>query len=89
MILTENNAHRTFNDYWDYNYRSYIEQTPVRGFDVVAPGKYYYMYANLNIDSPEYGVVLVTRKEYINSKPETCYARVKSNSRFQKLNVNE
>ncbi len=82
MILIETNAHRTFNDYWDYNYRSWLNQTPVRGFDVVAPGKYYYLYANLNINSPEYGVVLITRKEYLNSKPEAGYVRVKQSSRF-------
>ena len=82
MILMENNAHRTFNDYWDYNFKSWQNQTPVRGFDVVAPGRYYYMYANLNINSPEYGVVLITRKEYINSKPEVGYVRVKPSSRF-------
>jgi len=85
MILMENNAHRTFNEYWDYNYKSWLNQTPVRGFDVVAPGKYYYMYANLNINSPEYGVVLITRKEYLNNKPEAGYVRVKPNSRFQSL----
>jgi hypothetical protein len=82
MILLENNAHRTFHDYWDYNYKCWLNKTPVRGFDVVAPGKYYYMYANLNINSPEYGVVLITRKEYLNSKPEVGYVRVKHNSRF-------
>jgi hypothetical protein len=82
MILTEKNAHRSLNEYWEYNYRSFVQQTPVRGFDVVAPGKYYYIYANLNINSSEYGVVLITRKEYINGKPEVCYAKVKNNSRF-------
>ncbi len=85
MILTENNAHRTFNDYWDYNYTSWINQTPVRGFDVVAPGKYYYLYANLNINSPQYGIVLITRKEYLNDKADSSYVKVKSNSRFQSL----
>ncbi len=83
MILTEYNAHRTFNDYWDYNYTSWLNQTPVRGFDVVAPGKYYYIYANLNINSPQYGIVLITRKEYLNDKDDSSYVKVKSNSRFQ------
>jgi hypothetical protein len=83
MILTENSAHRTLHDYWDYNYNSWLNQTPVRGFDVVAPGKYYYIYANLNIKSPQYGIVLVTRKEYINDKGSSSYVKVKSTSRFQ------
>jgi hypothetical protein len=87
MILIETNAYRTFNDYWDYNYRSWLSQTPVRGFDVVAPGKYYYLYANLNINSPEYGVVLITRKEYLNSKPEVGYVRVKQSSRFTAIKL--
>ena len=83
MVLTENNANRTFNDYWDYNYKSWLTQSAVRGFDALSPGNYYYIYANLNINSSEYGVVLITRKEYINSKTGADYVKVKNTSRFQ------
>ena len=84
MVITEKNADRTLKDYWDYNYSCFIRGHPVRGFDALTEGKYYYIYANLNIKSTEYGLVLITRKESVDQSACTAdYVGLKSTSRFK------
>lgn len=82
MVLTEKNTRRSFSEHWCQNYRCFRLEQPVRGFDVFQPGKYFYVYLNLNINSPEYGCALITYKEYINSATGSEHVLVNNSSRF-------
>jgi hypothetical protein len=84
MVITEKNADRTLREYWDYNYSSFVNGKPVRGFDALKEGNYYYIYANLNIKSLQYGLILVTRKESIKRAEDFTadYVGLKATSRF-------
>lgn len=80
-IITEANAERTYNDYWCRNYSSYVKGDPVRGFDAFVPGKYFHVFVNLHIDSPQYGCAMVTYKEYCNGARTAEHVRVNRTSR--------
>ena len=85
MILTENNAKKSFNDHWSGNYSSCLNNTFVHccNVDGHKPGNYYYVYVNLNINSPSYGTALITYKEHVDMGGEAKAAvRVKSASRY-------
>lgn len=84
MILTESNAPRSFAEHWISNYYYHLKGRPVRGFDVegVESGRYYHVYANLNINSLQYGYVLVCYKEYINDDVGREHIQVSANSRY-------
>lgn len=83
MIMTENNTRRSFSEHWCHNYICYLQRKPVRGFDAFFPGKYYYVFVNLDITSTEYGCALITYKEYIdNVEQGSDHVLVKDKSRF-------
>lgn len=84
-IMTEFNADHSYLDHWIHNYQCYSNGQPTRGFDANpdnSSGKYYHIYVNLNRGSPQYGLVLITYKEYINGKIPANYVRVTNKSRF-------
>lgn len=81
-IMTEFNAENSYYDHWVHNYQCYVNGQPTRGFDVQTHGKYYHVYVNLNRCSLQYGMVLVTYKEYVNNKVPANYVRVCAKSRF-------
>jgi hypothetical protein len=81
-IITEYNAESTYRDHWCYNYKCYLNDEPVRGFDTSDPGNYYHVYVNLHIKSEQYGQVLVTYKEYINGPRKAEHVKVTVKSRF-------
>jgi hypothetical protein len=88
MILTESNKTKSFKDHWTHNYKAFLDNKPVHCCDIdmklQGPGKYFYVYANLNIESPEYGLVLLTYKEHkqVGGETENRFVQVKGNSRF-------
>jgi hypothetical protein len=86
MILTEQNKPKSFRDHWTGNYRAYKSGKLVHCCDIEGnkPGKYFYVYVNLNIESHEYGLALVTYKEHISvgGVGDKTAVRVKSCSRF-------
>ena len=82
MALTEDNTLRSFSEHWSRNYQCHLDKTPIRGFDAFIPGNYFYIYANLNLYSSDYGKVLITYKEYVNNTVSAEYVNVSKNSRF-------
>lgn len=84
MILTETNKPKSFKDHWCSNYNAYITGKFVHCCDVSVPGKYFYVYVNLNITSMEYGTALITYKAHIDTggRPDHTSVRVKPQSRF-------
>lgn len=88
MIFTEHNKPKSYKDHWTHNYKAFLDNKPVHCCDIdmvsQGPGKYFYVYANLNIESPEYGLVLLTYKEhrYVGGETENRFVQVKPNSRF-------
>lgn len=86
MILTETNKPKSFKDHWSSNFQAYLDGRLVHCCDVRIPGKYFYVYVNLNIESLEYGNALVTYKEHIDTggEPDKISVRVKETSRFSK-----
>lgn len=87
MILTESNKPKSFRDHWTSNFVACREGKQVHCCEVNVPGKYFYVYVNLNIESLEYGTALITYKEHIKAGGEQGRAavRVKSNSRFSQF----
>lgn len=88
MILTEDNKPKSFKDHWTSNFRAHIDGKQVHCCDVDnnRPGRYFYVYVNLNIQSYEYGIALITYKEHvlIGGQPDRTTVRVKDNSRFSR-----
>lgn len=86
-ILTETNAPRSFAEHWISYYYYHLQEKAVRGFDVVGleSGSYYHIYANLNIESLQYGYVLVCYKEYVNDDIGREHTRVSSKSRYYRV----
>jgi hypothetical protein len=86
MILTESNKPQSFRDHWTSNFRSFKAGKLVHCCDVqgCSPGKYFYVYVNLNIESREYGNALVTYKEHVQvgGEPDRISVRLSANSRF-------
>jgi hypothetical protein len=84
MILTEHNAKRSFQDFWCRPYAAVLAGRPTYSFNCPQYGKWYYIYVNLNLDSPEFGYVLVTYKERLLAGQTRSgqYARVNNHSRF-------
>jgi hypothetical protein len=86
MILTEDNKLKSYNDHWVHNYNAYLDGKFVHCCDITdqRPGKYFYVYVNLNIYSIEYGVALITYKEHIElgGDCERAAVQVKNTSRF-------
>jgi len=84
MILTEDNKPQSFRDHWSHNYRAHLLGTFSHCCNADRPGKYYYVYVNLHIGSPEYGLALVTYKEHVSRGGDAQRAAVvvKSKSRF-------
>mgnify|MGYP003384010058 CR=1 FL=1 len=85
MILTEDNKPGSFKEFWTGNYNSYLEHKPARSCNVPVPGNYYYVYVNLNMNSPQYGTVLITYKEYLNAPRDAECVKINRKSRFYKL----
>lgn len=87
MILTEDNKSKSFRDHWSSNYKACVDGTYVHccNVDTQLPGKYFYIYVNLNMQSSEYGAVLVTYKEHVDvgGQPGRAAVRVKCCSRFR------
>ena len=85
MVLTENNAKKSFSDHWTNNYSSYLNNTLVHCCNVEnhKSGNYFYVYVNLNINSSSYGMALITYKEHISTGGEAKAAvQVKTTSRY-------
>jgi len=84
MVLTENNAVRSFAEHWIGNYYNHLKGKPVRGFNVndEVTGSFYYVYVNLNIKSLQYGYALVTYKEYVGKNKGKQHILVNPKSRF-------
>lgn len=84
MILTEKNKPKSFMDHWTHNYRAYLDEKFVHCCKINNPGKYFYVYVNLNVNSPHYGMALITYKEHIDvgGDAERAAVKVKSCSRF-------
>lgn len=86
MILTEENKPKSFRDHWIHNYDAYCKGKFVHCCDILhnKPGKYFYVYVNLNIQSLEYGTALITYKEHreVDGDCERAAVRVKGRSRF-------
>lgn len=90
MILTETNAPRSFAEHWISNYYYHLKNRPVRGFDVESADveetgarAFYHVYANLNINSLQYGYVLICYKEYIDGEMGREHIQVSSKSRYK------
>jgi len=85
MALTEDNARRSYAEHWIGNYNNYLRTKPVRGFNTegLNKGKYYYVYANLDINSLQYGAVLITYKEFIGINKGNEHILVNHKSRFR------
>lgn len=86
-VITEHNAASTYKDHWCHNWNSYVVGDPVRGFVTAGKGivgvtNLYHVFVNLHLDSPQYGAVLITYKEYIDGEREATAVRVSSKSRF-------
>ena len=74
MILSENNADRSFREHWEGNYTNYINKRLIRGFEVGAEqiseeyNKFCYIFVNLHKYSKQYGDCLIVYKEYKNTE---------------------
>lgn len=86
MILTEENKPKSFNDHWVHNYDAYCKGKFVHCCNTAnnKPGKYFYVYVNLNIQSLQYGMALITYKEHrdIGGDCDRASVRVRERSRF-------
>lgn len=86
MILTEDNKPKSFKDHWTSNFRAHIDGKLVHCCDIDnnKPGRYFYIYVNLNIESYEYGIALITYKEHVQmgGQSDKTAVRVKDSSRF-------
>lgn len=82
MILTEDNKLKSFNEHWGHNYVSFLKSNPVRCCEETTPGRYFYVYVNLNVHSVQYGLALVTYMEYINAPRDSLHVKVNNRSRF-------
>lgn len=84
MILTERNTDKSFNDHWKKLYAAAVHKKPIRAFHAPKFGEYYYIYMNLNKFSPkeEYGKILLTYKEYVQSTVQANYASVNTKSMY-------
>jgi hypothetical protein len=93
MIMTESNKPKSFKDHWSGNFRAYKAQKLVHccNVDLNRPGKYFYVYVNLNIESLEYGNALITYKEHVQfgGEPDRIAVRVKPQSRFSGPNSHQ
>lgn len=89
MVLSNNNALRSFNENWTALYKSYINKSPVRGFEVDSDqlqtsNKFYYIFCNLNIFSNTFGGCLIVYKKWLDNEAVLYKPDIKLNikSRF-------
>lgn len=82
MILNECNKPQSYDERWVQNHKAWKDKIPVRGFDADEKGNFYYVFANFHCMSMDYGKVLITYKEYINSDRLADYVSVTKKSMY-------
>lgn len=93
MVLSDANAYRSFNENWNYNYKAYLNNKPIkRGFEVDKEqlnsglNKFYYIFCNLNIKTDTFGSCLIIYKKWLD-EPEILAKdniTISDKSRFSK-----